>query len=258
MTYSVYRRTPWKNFDTEIKTRGPWATCLSSHLRNIKFSKQYTVMNKQADYMKVLLSAPPPLKRSVSFYLNKLESLHSKDASCKIGWNCPGYFGEDSKMSSMYFRWSLLSPIWKSHNPMFEKTLIPLTQECLCAKFGWNWPSSSREDFHISLMLFRYYLPLEEGVILHLNMNPLYPRMLCAIVRNCSISFGKNENVKFTGGRSQTDAGQQVIKTARFSFQLRWSKNRHRILINNHNSFFYDYGILESLKISPWVSGKQK
>ena len=63
------------------------------------------------------------------------------------------------------------------------------------------------------------------------NLNPLHPRMLCA-------KFGWNwprgsgeedENAKNlqTDGRTdrQTDDGQQVIRTAHLSFQLRWAKN---------------------------------
>ena len=47
------------------------------------------------------------------------------------------------------------------------------------AKFGWNWSSSSEEDFKISLLW--NYLPLEKCVVLHLkNLYTLHPRMVCA------------------------------------------------------------------------------
>ena len=51
--------------------------------------------------------------------------------------------------------------------------LNPLHPRMLCAKFGWNWPSVSREeDFLISSVFFRYFvifLPLKKGGALHLN-----------------------------------------------------------------------------------------
>ena len=45
----------------------------------------------------------------------------------------------------------------------------------LCAKIGWNWLNDSGEDFKKKIVkvfsLFRYYLPLEKGEVLHLNIN---------------------------------------------------------------------------------------
>ena len=46
----------------------------------------------------------------------------------------------------------------------------------LCAKIGWNWPNGSgEEDFFLKIVkvfsLFRSYLPLEKGEVLHLNIN---------------------------------------------------------------------------------------
>ena len=51
--------------------------------------------------------------------------------------------------------------------PLISTNLSPLHPTMLCAKFGWNWPNGFCEDFYISL--FRYYLPLEKGVVLYLN-----------------------------------------------------------------------------------------
>ena len=57
----------------------------------------------------------------------------------------------------------------------------------LCAKFGWNWPSSSGgEDFFNFVnvfSLFRNYLPLEKGRALHLNKLefPLPKDALCQV-----------------------------------------------------------------------------
>ena len=65
------------------------------------------------------------------------------------------------------------------------KNLNPLCPRMLCAKFGWNWPSGSREeDFLISSMYFRYFVIIPNwkraGPFIWTNLNPLWPRMLCA------------------------------------------------------------------------------
>ena len=63
--------------------------------------------------------------------------------------------------------------------------LNPLHPRMLCAKFGWNWPSGSgEEDFLISSTYFRYFVIISPwkraGPFIWTNLNPLYPRMLCA------------------------------------------------------------------------------
>ena len=55
--------------------------------------------------------------------------------------------------------------IWRNLNPLHPKML--------CAKIVWNWLSGSgEEDFFYFVfdvfLLFRNYLPLEKGVVLHL------------------------------------------------------------------------------------------
>jgi hypothetical protein len=48
--------------------------------------------------------------------------------------------------------------IWTNLNSLYPR---------FCTKFDWIWPSGSGEDF--PKIFFRYYLPLEKGVPLHLN-----------------------------------------------------------------------------------------
>ena len=69
--------------------------------------------------------------------------------------------------------------IWKNLNP-FHSWMF-------CAKFSWNWPSGSgEEDFWISSMYFRHFLIISPwkmpGSHMWTTLNPLYPRMLCAIL----------------------------------------------------------------------------
>ena len=40
--------------------------------------------------------------------------------------------------------------VWTNFNPLHPRML--------CAKFGWNWPSGSEEDFKILLMYFPYFV----------------------------------------------------------------------------------------------------
>ena len=65
---------------------------------------------------------------------------------------------------------AVISP-WKRAGPFIWINLNPLHPRMLCAKFGWNWPSGSGEDFNFVnvLSLFCNYLPLEKGGALHLN-----------------------------------------------------------------------------------------
>ena len=102
----------------------------------------------------------------------KHESLSSKDACAKIGWNwLGGSWEEDFLISSLYFRYFVIISPWKRAGPVIWTNLNPLHPRMLCAKFGWNWPSGSGEDFNFVnvLLLFCNYLPLEKGGALHLN-----------------------------------------------------------------------------------------
>ena len=46
----------------------------------------------------------------------------------------------------MYFRYFVIISPWKRAGPLIWKNLNPLHLRMLCAKFGWNWPSSSGEE----------------------------------------------------------------------------------------------------------------
>ena len=119
-------------------------------------------------------------------HLKKLECLSSKDACAKIGWNWASGSGEeDFLILSMYFLYFVIISPWKRAGPFIWTNLNPLHPRMLCAKFGWNWPSGSvEEDFLISSMFFRYFVIISPwkraGPFIWTNLNPLYPRMLCA------------------------------------------------------------------------------
>ena len=71
----------------------------------------------------------------------------------------------------MYFRYFIIISPWKWARPFIWRNLNPLHPRMLGAKFGWNWPSGSREEdfkFCQCILLFRRYLLLEKGRALHL------------------------------------------------------------------------------------------
>ena len=100
--------------------------------------------------------------------------------------------------------------------------LNPLHPRIPCAKYGWNWPSSSgEEDFLISSMYFHYFVIIypwkRAGSFIWTNLNPLHPKMLCT-------KFGWNwpsgsgeedENVKSLQTDGQTD--RQTDRRTAFS-----------------------------------------
>ena len=71
----------------------------------------------------------------------------------------------------------------------------------LCAKFGWNWPSGSGEEFGESgenFVLFHYYFPLVKGgLFIWRNVNSLHSRMLFAkFAWNLPDGSEEDQNVK--------------------------------------------------------------
>ena len=177
-----------------------------------------------------------PWKRAGPFIWTNLNPLHQRMLCAKFSWNWPSGSGEDFWIFSMYFRYFVIISPWKRAGPINWSTWIPFTQGCfvpslveigsvvlekkifnissmyfhyfviisswkrawpfiwknlnplqarmLCSKFGWNWPSGSTEENQISSMYFHYFVIISPwkraGPFIWTNMNPLYPRMLCA------------------------------------------------------------------------------
>ena len=116
-------------------------------------------------------------KKAGPFVWTNLNSLHPRMLCAKFGWNwLSGSGEEDFFVSSMNFYYFVIISPRKRAGLFIWTNLNPLYQRMLCAKFGWNWPSGSREeDFLISSMFFYAilyicnYLPLEKSGALHLN-----------------------------------------------------------------------------------------
>jgi hypothetical protein len=82
-------------------------------------------------------------------------------------------------------------------------------------------------------LLFRDYLPLEKGYPFHLNKleSPLPNDNLCQDLSKLTQWFWRrSRKCKSLQTYRQTDAGQQAIRKAHLSFQLRWTKNDEKVL----------------------------
>ena len=119
-----------------------------------------------------------PFDRGRALYLNKIESPHPRMLCAKFGWNWLSGSGEDFCILSMYFCYFKITSPWKRAGPFIWTNLNPLHPRMLCAKFGWNWLSSSgAENFLISSMHFRYFVIISPwkraGPFIWTNLNPL-------------------------------------------------------------------------------------
>ena len=98
-----------------------------------------------------------------------LNSLHQRMLAAKLGWNLPSGStckGDDIKISSIYFCCFIIISPWKRTGPLIWTNLSPHHPRILCAKFGWNLPSGSGEDFlnFVNVfLLFGNYLPMENS-----------------------------------------------------------------------------------------------
>ena len=91
----------------------------------------------------------------------------------------------------MYFRYFITISPWRRVWPFIWTNMNPLHPGILCAMFGWNWPSGSGEE--------------DENVK--------------------SLQTERQTDGQTDGQMDgRTDDGQQVIRKAHLSFQLRWAK----------------------------------
>ena len=108
----------------------------------------------------------------------------------------------------------IISP-WKRAGPFIWTNLNPHHPRMLCVKFGWNWLSGSgEEDFWISSMYFRHFLIISPwkrpGSHMWTTLNPLYPRMLCAILVEIGPVVVKN-NLKMWKVYDDDDNDWQIL-----------------------------------------------
>ena len=96
----------------------------------------------------------------------------------------------------------------------------------LCAKFGWNWPSGSEEDFHNTSMYFRYFIIISSWKrtepFMWKNLNPLYSRMLCAKFGWNWLSGSGEENKNLKSLETDGHSDRQTTDN-RWSEKLTWA-----------------------------------
>ena len=82
------------------------------------------------------------------FIWTNLNPLHPGMLCTKFGWNWPSGSGEEDffLISPMYFSYFVIISPWKRVGPFICRNLNPLHSRMLCAKFGWNWLSGSKEE----------------------------------------------------------------------------------------------------------------
>jgi hypothetical protein len=123
----------------------------------------------------------------------------------------------------------IISPL-KRNWPLICTILNSPYLRMICTKFHWKWRTGSREE-NFWNVLFRYYLPLGKGVVLHLYNSecPLPKDELCQLWLKLAQWFWRRswKSKSLTDRRQtdgQTDDGQKAIRKAHLSFQLRWAK----------------------------------
>ena len=124
-----------------------------------------------------------PWKRVWSFIWKKNHNQNPKMLCAKCGWNSlSGSWEKDFWISSMYFCYFIIISAWKMAWPFIWIYLNSHHPRMLCAKLVLCCFWRRYFNFVNVILLFRYYLPLEKAMTLQLkNLNPLHPRMLCAM-----------------------------------------------------------------------------
>ena len=145
-----------------------------------------------------------PLEQGVVLHLNKLESPLPMDALCQVWlrlakWILRGRFL--NCIDQCIFAISKLSPLEQGVALYLNKLESPLPKDALCRvwlKLA-QWFLRRFPNFVNVFSLFHNHLPLEKGLAHYFkNLNPLYPRMLCAKFgwNWPSGSWEEDENVK--------------------------------------------------------------
>ena len=108
------------------------------------------------------------------FIWTNLKSPSPNDAFCQNWLKLAQWFWRRrfQNFINVYFHFFIIISPRKRAGSFIWTKLNPLHPKMLCAKFGWNWPSSSGEEDFFNFInvfsLFRNYLPLEKGRALQL------------------------------------------------------------------------------------------
>ena len=127
-----------------------------------------------------------PLGKGRALHLDKLEFSSPKNVLCQVWLKLAQLFWRKKFFCIllMYFHHFVLISPWKRARPFhLYKLESSLPKNILCQ--DWLklalWFCRIFFNFVNIFSLFRYYLHLEKGVVLHLTtVNSIYPMMLCA------------------------------------------------------------------------------
>ena len=125
----------------------------------------------------------------MAFNLYKLESPSSKDVLCQVWMKLAQWFCRNRFLNifNIILLFCYYYSLGEGLGPSFLRNLNPLYRRMLCAMFGLNWPSGSGEKDFLNvfniILLFCYYLPLENVVAFHLNKleSPPPKNALCQV-----------------------------------------------------------------------------
>ena len=94
-------------------------------------------------------------ENSMVLHLNKLESLSPKYALRQVWLKLAQWsWRRGFLISSMFFRFFVIISSWKRTGPFIWRNWNTLHPRMLCAKFGWNWPSGSKEEGFFKFAIF--------------------------------------------------------------------------------------------------------
>ena len=107
------------------------------------------------------------------FIWRNLNPLHPRMLCAKIDWNWLNGSGEETFLiSSMYFCYFVISPLWKGQGLSFEQTWNPFTQGCIVPSLVEIGRVVLEKKFFYFVNVFSLFynnLPLKMGWVLHLN-----------------------------------------------------------------------------------------
>ena len=166
-------------------------------------------------------------------HLQKLESPSPKDTLCKVWKNWLSGSGEKNFLiSSMYFRYFIIISPWERAGPSFDQIWIPITQGCFVPSLVEIGPVVLKKKiFKVCQCIFAISLLSHLGK----GWGPSFEQTWILITQGCFVpslvEIGPvvlEKKRKMWKVYRQTDNGQQAIRKAHLSFQLRWAKKSNK------------------------------
>ena len=211
---------------------------------------------------------PPLGKRFGPLFVKTWIPRHRRMLCAKFGWNWPSGSGEEDFLNfvnvSLPFHNYL--PLEKGVALHLNKLEYPSPKDALCQvwlKLALWFLRRRFFNFVNVFSLFRNYLPLGKGMVLHLNKLESSPLKdaLCQVWLKSAQQFWRRrwKCEKFTDRQTarqtdrQTDDRQKVIRKAHLSFQHKWAQKNE---IAQNCKIAGQYQTISTLRsglfISPW------